>query len=471
MVVERAGRLAAGPARAGAGVGEGVAGDQGDRPVVDPEGRVEGGREPPGDLDGLGRGDVAVAQGDEVGVEPDRAVEGGLEAERLPPFERPRRDRRAGRRSAGSHRAAPGRRPAVRRRPADRRVARRSARGVGPAATGPGRSRSGPGSGPGSGLRFRGRGSAGAAPGGRRRRTAGRGSTRVGAPAGGLIGRRRGAGGEATARAERVDREQSSNTHGTRILRASRSFRPGRGASPVPVRGEPPSWRALGDSVGIDGPGASRMDPPSVSRESAAGGLGTTGQKILSRSRRDRRAAIRYLIGIGGGRLDGPPGRVTTRKARLRTWSRAVGRGREGYRRGRLARAAGPGVLALAGCQPSGGGQRRRPAKPAPPGEGRGAPKEADLATVTLTADAETRLGVVTAAVVRKPVPRTTTYAGEVMVPSGRLTAVTSPFVGTSRPPRRGHARRPARRSRRGSRCSSWCRSSRPSRRPRWPRC
>ena len=100
-------------------------------------------------------------------------------------------------------------------------------------------------------------------------------------------------------------------------------------------------------------------------------------------------------------------------------------------------------LLTLAGCQPSGGAHHPADGKPTPPAKVEGAPKEADLATVTLTADAETRLGLVTVGVVRKPVPRTATYAGEVTVPSGRLTAVTSPFVGTLKAPE-GAAATPA---------------------------
>ena len=103
---------------------------------------------------------------------------------------------------------------------------------------------------------------------------------------------------------------------------------------------------------------------------------------------------------------------------------------------GSSALAALIGLLALApaGCQPSGGAAPAATAKPVPPAKVEGAPKEGDLATVTLTGDAETHLGLVTADVVKKPVPRTTTYAGEVTIPSGRLTAVTplsAPLRGT----------------------------------------
>lgn len=95
------------------------------------------------------------------------------------------------------------------------------------------------------------------------------------------------------------------------------------------------------------------------------------------------------------------------------------------------------GVCGLAGCQPS-GGSKAAAAKAAPPFTLKGTPKEAELATVTLTPEAEGRLGVVTVAVERKPAPKTATYAGEVMIPPGRLTAVTSPFVGMIKAPAGG---------------------------------
>ena len=98
----------------------------------------------------------------------------------------------------------------------------------------------------------------------------------------------------------------------------------------------------------------------------------------------------------------------------------------------------------LSGCQPP--GQPAAPATAAKATRRRrstGAPKEADLATVTLTPEAETRLGIAPAAVERKPVPRTTTYGGEVMVPSGRLIVVTSPFIGTLKAPQARASRSP----------------------------
>ncbi len=66
--------------------------------------------------------------------------------------------------------------------------------------------------------------------------------------------------------------------------------------------------------------------------------------------------------------------------------------------------------------------------------------KEADLAKVELTEDAEKRLGISGAnglfAVDRKPVAKAVSYPGEVMIPSGHLISVTSPFAATLKAPR-----------------------------------
>ena len=91
------------------------------------------------------------------------------------------------------------------------------------------------------------------------------------------------------------------------------------------------------------------------------------------------------------------------------------------------------GVVA-AGCQPPSSPASAAPAKAAPPAKS-GHPKEADLATVELTPEAETRVGIKLATVERKTVPLTSTYGGEVMIPHGRLIAVTSPFVGLIKAP------------------------------------
>jgi RND family efflux transporter MFP subunit len=69
--------------------------------------------------------------------------------------------------------------------------------------------------------------------------------------------------------------------------------------------------------------------------------------------------------------------------------------------------------------------------KAPPPAKVSGAPKEADLASVTLTAKAAERLGIRTAPVERRSVPRTRTLGGEIVVPSGQSNAVTAPVAGT----------------------------------------
>jgi cobalt-zinc-cadmium efflux system membrane fusion protein len=57
--------------------------------------------------------------------------------------------------------------------------------------------------------------------------------------------------------------------------------------------------------------------------------------------------------------------------------------------------------------------------------------KEAQLTTVTLTADAEKRLGIATAAVERKALALTRTVGGEITAPSGQSIAITAPVAGT----------------------------------------
>ena len=73
------------PLPPGLGAAERVGRDQGDRPVVDPDGGVERGGEVARDLDGLGRGRdrVPLPQRHQVGVAGQGTVEGQLEADRL----------------------------------------------------------------------------------------------------------------------------------------------------------------------------------------------------------------------------------------------------------------------------------------------------------------------------------------------------------------------------------------------------
>jgi RND family efflux transporter MFP subunit len=91
--------------------------------------------------------------------------------------------------------------------------------------------------------------------------------------------------------------------------------------------------------------------------------------------------------------------------------------------------------VAGSGCQPPSSPASSAPAAKAAPPAKSGHPKEADLATVELTPEAETRVGLKLVPVERKTVPLTSMYGGEVMIPPGRLIAVTSPFVGLIKPP------------------------------------
>ena len=95
-------------------------------------------------------------------------------------------------------------------------------------------------------------------------------------------------------------------------------------------------------------------------------------------------------------------------------------------------------LLAQSGCGNGVAVSGKPAAKGEPPAKVTGTPKEAELSTVTLSAEAEARLGVVTAEVVKKPVPKTATYAGEVMIATGKLIAVSSPLVATLKPPAGG---------------------------------
>ena len=83
-------------------------------------------------------------------------------------------------------------------------------------------------------------------------------------------------------------------------------------------------------------------------------------------------------------------------------------------------------LVTIAGCD-------RKPAAAPPPKPATvAAPvKEAQLTTVTLTPDAEKRLGIVTIAVERKVLARTRVVGGEITAPSGQAIAITAPVAGT----------------------------------------
>lgn len=59
--------------------------------------------------------------------------------------------------------------------------------------------------------------------------------------------------------------------------------------------------------------------------------------------------------------------------------------------------------------------------------------KEDQITSITLTGDAEQRLAIKTAPIERKPMRRSRTYGGEVMIPVGQILLVSSPLSGTLR--------------------------------------
>ena len=78
--------------------------------------------------------------------------------------------------------------------------------------------------------------------------------------------------------------------------------------------------------------------------------------------------------------------------------------------------------------------------KPSPPAKVNNAVKETDLTTITLTSEAESRLGIQTAEVERRFVERSRTFGGEVVSISGRSITVSAPLSGTLLSPEDGHA-------------------------------
>ncbi len=89
------------------------------------------------------------------------------------------------------------------------------------------------------------------------------------------------------------------------------------------------------------------------------------------------------------------------------------------------------GALA-AGCTPS---AATAPAKATPAAKVATTPKEDLLNTITLTSDAEQRLGVETAAIELRKVGRRRTVGGEIALPTGAAVIVSAPLGGTLRAP------------------------------------
>ncbi|HEX4946165.1 MAG TPA: hypothetical protein VFZ34_05860, partial [Blastocatellia bacterium] len=84
----------------------------------------------------------------------------------------------------------------------------------------------------------------------------------------------------------------------------------------------------------------------------------------------------------------------------------------------------------LTGCASSHAEQAKSP----PPAKVEHAVKEADLATIKLTPEAEKRLGITTAAIELRDVPRTLDISGEIVTPQGNTMTVTAPMTGTLQP-------------------------------------
>lgn len=85
-------------------------------------------------------------------------------------------------------------------------------------------------------------------------------------------------------------------------------------------------------------------------------------------------------------------------------------------------------LAVLSGCKTQ---QTVQAEKLSAPATVKNAPKESDLATVTLTPKAEERLGIRVAPIEYKSVARTRTYSGEVVLPQDRVTVVPAPVGGT----------------------------------------
>lgn len=88
-------------------------------------------------------------------------------------------------------------------------------------------------------------------------------------------------------------------------------------------------------------------------------------------------------------------------------------------------------VLALTAALACGRSPQASLPHAAPPAKVQNPVSEADLATVKLSLEAETRLGIRTALIEEKAVERTRRVGGEVVVPPGRALTVTAPIAGT----------------------------------------
>lgn len=111
-----------------------------------------------------------------------------------------------------------------------------------------------------------------------------------------------------------------------------------------------------------------------------------------------------------------------------RLFPRASDRQTTSSSRRRLAAAA---LLALAACTGACVRSAAEGQKPAPPAKVENPQKESELTTVTLTPEAEQRLGIRVAEVTQEGVTQTRTFSGEVVLPPDSAFTVTAPITGT----------------------------------------
>jgi len=83
-------------------------------------------------------------------------------------------------------------------------------------------------------------------------------------------------------------------------------------------------------------------------------------------------------------------------------------------------------ALIATGCVP----QAATKAKPVAPAKVEMVPHESDLAIITLTPEAEARLGITTVAAELRPVQQYRTFGGEVIIPSGQSIMISAPVAG-----------------------------------------
>ncbi|HEY7547135.1 MAG TPA: hypothetical protein VID27_19735, partial [Blastocatellia bacterium] len=84
-------------------------------------------------------------------------------------------------------------------------------------------------------------------------------------------------------------------------------------------------------------------------------------------------------------------------------------------------------ALLMAACTQEHADEKKAP----PPAKVENAVKEGDLATITLSPEAESRLGIETAAVELISVSQTRTIGGEIVLPPDSTITVSAPVAGT----------------------------------------